>query len=325
MKDRYDREINYMRISVTDRCNLRCRYCMPHGIEKVSMSRILSYEQIAEIAKAAVSLGIDRFKITGGEPLVRKGCVGLIKMIRGIGGVKSVTLTTNGVLLSEYAGSLAEAGIDGVNISLDTLDRKRYEEITGFDLLNRALEGIGCSLSSGFRTKVNAVLQRGVNEDEWEDLLLLAKDRPVDVRFIELMPIGDAAASESVSNEALLERILEKYPDAAPDTKIHGNGPAEYLHIPGFSGSVGFISAMHGKFCGSCNRIRLTSTGLIKTCLCYSGTADLTGALIEADPAKRSALLKQAIAAAIENKQKEHHFERTGEITERRKMSEIGG
>ncbi len=325
MIDSFGREINYMRISVTDRCNLRCRYCMPFGIKKIPMDHILSYEQILETVEACVSLGIDRFKITGGEPLVRKGITDLIRTIKHTRGVKSVTLTTNGVLLEDALDELSDAGIDGVNISLDTLDRNKYAAITGFDLIDKVLKGIDASVNSGFNTKVNSVLQQGVNDEEWHSLLLLAKDRPLDVRFIELMPIGDADSSESVSNNELRERIFKQYPGAHSDRKIHGNGPAEYIHIPGFAGSIGFISAMHGKFCSSCNRIRLTSTGMIKTCLCYSDSTDITPAFNEGVREKRIEALKAIIKRAVAGKQQEHHFERSEFITESKKMVEIGG
>jgi len=325
MKDQYGREINYMRISITDRCNLRCRYCMPHGIKKVPMERILTYEQISEICEAAAGLGITCFRITGGEPLVRLACTDLVRDIRNIPGVKNVTLTTNGILLPDLCEALTDAGLAGVNISLDTLDREKYAMITGFDLLHKTLEGIDAALRCGLRTKVNAVLQRGVNDDGWHDLILLAKDRPIDVRFIELMPIGDAQTAESVSNDELYAKIRATYPDASDDDSVHGNGPAKYIHIPGFSGSVGFISAMHGKFCSSCNRIRLTSKGLLKTCLCYSDSTDLMPVFNENDRGRRRDLLTDTIARSIAGKQREHHFENTGDITEMKKMFEIGG
>lgn len=325
MLDKYGREINYMRISITDRCNLRCRYCMPDGIKKVPMSRILTYEQIEEICRAAVSLKIDRFRVTGGEPLVRLGCPGLIRSIKEIRGVKSVTLTTNGILLEEMCGDLVRAGLDGVNISLDTLDSEKYRFITGSDSLEQTLKGIDAAFAHGIPVKVNAVLQKGINEDDWQDLIRLSKDRSIDVRFIELMPIGEADSSESVSNETIYQKIKASYPDVRADHSVHGSGPAGYVHIPGFSGSIGFISAIHGKFCKNCNRIRLTSKGLIKTCLCYSDATDLVPALNETDPSVRFEKIRFLLRKAVSSKQQEHHFERSDDITEQKKMYEIGG
>lgn len=244
MKDLQGRDINYMRISITDRCNLRCKYCMPDGIELLPMSEILSFEEIIRVCRQAVELGITRFKITGGEPLVRKGCASLIREIKRLPGVEQVTMTTNGVLLSGYLEQLSEAGLDAVNISLDTLHRKEFAELTGADHLPEVLESIDAAVESGLRVKVNAVLQKGKNADEWQQLLELAKDRPLDVRFIEMMPIGRGRECMGIANDELLKQIQENYPGVCKDERVHGNGPAVYYHIPGFAGSVGFISAI---------------------------------------------------------------------------------
>ena len=259
MKDRYNRTIDYMRISITDRCNLRCTYCMPQEITLTSMENILTYEEILRICNAAVELGITRFKVTGGEPLVRKGCVTLIREMKRIPGIEQVTMTTNGVLLGQYLEELISAGIDGINISLDTLDADRYERITGKNELSAVMENIGRAINSGIRVKLNAVLQNGVNEDEWEHIALLARMNRLDVRFIEMMPIGFGKNCRGVSGRELFEKMKTRWPDLETVEDIHGNGPAVYYHVPGWKGSIGLINAIHGKFCASCNRIRLTS------------------------------------------------------------------
>lgn len=190
MKDQYGRIIDYMRISITDRCNLRCRYCMPEGVELVPMKNILSYEEIEMVCQAAAKAGIRKFKITGGEPLVRLGCTELIGKIKKIPGVEQVTMTTNGVLLSKYLPELLENGLDAVNISLDTLDRERYQVITGQDELFRVLESVDQAVDAGIPVKINSVLQKGMNEDEFLALARLTLEKKLDVRFIEMMPIG---------------------------------------------------------------------------------------------------------------------------------------
>ncbi len=327
MKDSFQREINYIRISITDRCNLRCRYCMPHGIEQISMDEILTYEEILRFARICAECGFTRYKVTGGEPLVRKGAVNFIKQLSQIPGVEEVTLTTNGVLLSDYVEELVSAGLKGVNISLDSLKADRFKEITGFANLDKVLSGLERAVDSGLRTKVNSVLQKGLNEDEWEELILLAKERPLDVRFIELMPIGEGDAFNGVDNSIIKERLKEKYPGLQEDNERHGNGPAVYVRIPGFRGSVGFIGAVHGKFCSSCNRIRLTSDGRLKPCLCYDDNVDIKEILrnVAAGSEEEKSRLSAAIKKAVTGKPRAHCFENYEGITEKKKMAQIGG
>lgn len=321
MKDSYGRKIEYMRISITDRCNLRCRYCMPEAVKWLPMEEILTYEEIERICREAAGLGITRFKITGGEPLVRKGCPQLIRMIKNISGTEQVTMTTNGILLGEYIDELKISGLDAVNISLDTLDEKRYQEITGFSELPRVMNSIEKAIQSGIPVKINAVLQKGVNDDEWRGLAEMARIYPVDVRFIEIMPIGHGKGSHGVENYGLLERMNQVYQGIQMDEEIHGNGPAVYYKIPGFQGSIGFISAMHGKFCEHCNRIRLTSTGEVKSCLCYEDSVPVRDAVRSGKPED----VRRCLAAAIEKKPKMHYFESFKKVTERKQMSQIGG
>ncbi len=329
MVDGYGRTIEYMRISITDRCNLRCRYCMPDGVELVPMTDILTFEEIEEICRAAAGLGIKKIKVTGGEPLVRRGCVAFIGRLKQIPGIEEVTLTTNGVLLKQQIRALCENGLDAVNVSLDTLSRSNYELITGKDKLLDVLEGIQAVLDAGIRVKINSVLQKGQNDTEWRHLMELAKSEPIDVRFIEMMPIGYGKQFETIYNEDIRQKIREIYPNLREDTKVHGNGPATYYYIPGFKGSIGFISAIHGKFCNTCNRIRLTSQGMIKPCLCYGKSYNLKEILRESGETMGTEamreLLEKGLQTAILEKPEQHCFEHLTEITEEKDMIQIGG
>ncbi len=344
MKDARGREISYLRISVTDRCNLRCKYCMPDGIACVEHNDILRFEEILQIAECAARLGITRIRLTGGEPLARKGCPQLVKMLKEIPRIKTVAMTTNGTLLRANLPQLIEAGLDAVNISLDTLDAARFAAITGQDLLKEVLAAIDASLAAGLDVRINAV---SMPDTDWRQLILLAKDRQLDVRFIELMPIGEGRRSAGRSNEELLAKIREAFPKLQKDDGIHGAGPAVYYRIPGYQGSIGLISAMHGKFCASCNRVRLTSTGFLKTCLCYEDGTDLRKILRgehekvkqpdgHAENGKNESLqsgvtdcknqkLLEAMASAIYGKPAEHCFDRPEQITEAHGMNAIGG
>ncbi len=323
MKDRYGRKIEYMRVSITDRCDLRCRYCMPEGCEKVSMSQILTYEEILRICRTASELGISRIKITGGEPFVRLGCTDLIRSIKAIEGIDEVTVTTNGQTLERYIDELKEIGIDGINISLDTLKPDRYTYITGRGELDRTLASIERSVSSGIKTKINCLLQKGFNEDELFDFAELAFRYGIDVRFIEMMPVGAADAGTGVSNTDVLRRLMERWPDLKADRSTHGNGPAVYYKRSGTEGSIGLISAIHGKFCEHCNRVRLTSQGQLKPCLSFDNGTDLRAALKGNDDELRKVMRK-----AIYEKPEAHSFsdtENNDDHAEHRLMSQIGG
>lgn len=325
MRDNYGRKIDYMRISITDRCNLRCHYCMPEGIKQVPMSDLLTYEEIIQVCHAAAKTGIRKLKITGGEPLVRPGCPELVKELKAVTGIEQVTMTTNGVLLTKFLPELLENGLDAVNISLDTMDRATYKQITGRDELPQVMRGIREAMESGLRVKVNVVLQRGINEKEWKDLAELTRTNPLDVRFIEMMPIGYGKEYETIYNEDVLAKLKDREPGLCEDIGVHGNGPAVYYRIPGAKGSVGFISAMHGKFCGNCNRIRLTSMGRLKPCLCFGNSLDLRKILREPGQRNVDELLCQAIQEAVCMKPRQHKFEVLSDITEQKKMVQIGG
>ena len=323
MVDKYGRQIEYMRVSITDRCDLRCRYCMPDGCEKVPMSQILTYEEIIRILKAASSLGISKIKITGGEPFVRLGCTDLMKKTKALDGIDEVTVTTNGQTLERYIDELKEIGIDGINISLDTLDPERFEYITGIGKLEKTIRAVELAAASGIRTKINTLLQKEFNIDELPDIAALAFRYGIDVRFIEMMPIGPADAGLGVSNPEVLRRLMEVWPDLEPDGSVHGNGPAVYYKRPGVKGGIGLISAMHGKFCRYCNRVRLTSQGQLKPCLGFDTGTDLVPFLTGTDEE-----LKEALRNAILEKPEAHCFDDPGgsaEHAEHRLMSQIGG
>lgn len=287
------------------------------------MSQILTYEEIVRIIRAASGLGISRIKITGGEPFVRLGCTDLIRSIKAIEGIEEVTVTTNGQTLARYIDELKEIGIDGINISLDTLDPERYAFITGRGELDKTLRAIERSARAGIKTKINCLLQKGFNEDEMFDFAELAFRHGIDVRFIEMMPVGAADAGTGISNTYVLQRLTERWPDLEPDGSVHGNGPAVYYKRPEAEGGIGLISSIHGKFCSSCNRVRLTSQGQLKPCLGYDTGTDLVPALRGTDDELREALRK-----AIYEKPEEHRFSDKGNNdnhAEHRLMSQIGG
>ena len=318
MKDKAGREIDYMRISITDRCNLRCKYCMPGDIETTDMANLLTYEEIAKVTETAASLGIRHIRLTGGEPLVRRGCVDLVKKIKNISGIDTVGMTTNGVLLAEHARALKEAGLDSVNVSLDTLDETEFQRLTGRDELKAVLAGIGAAQEVEIPVKINTVHYKNL---DWRAVLAYADERQIPVRFIEMMPIGYGAAYTGKSNEELFRQIEDCYGSASEAGK-HGAGPAVYYHFLGLNIEVGFISAIHHKFCESCNRIRLTSEGYLKLCLCYEKGVDLRAVL--RDPEKGQAL-QEVMKKAILEKPVEHCFEQISEMTEHKAMVRIGG
>lgn len=323
MVDNHGRHIEYMRVSITDRCDLRCRYCMPEGIDKVSMSQILTYEEIVRICRLAAELGISRIKITGGEPFVRLGCIDLIRDIKALPGIEEVTVTTNGQTLERYIDDLKAIGTDGINISLDTLDPERFEYITGRGDLEKTLRAIELAAGSGINTKVNTLLQKEFNEDEIFDIAYLAFRYGIDVRFIEMMPVGAADAGTGLSNTEVLRKLKEIWPDLEPDGSIHGNGPAVYYKRQGMKGGIGLISAIHGKFCDQCNRVRLTAQGQLKPCLSYDTGTDLRPFMAGTDDE-----LKEALRKAIYEKPEAHCFSdagNSGDHAERRLMSQIGG
>jgi cyclic pyranopterin phosphate synthase len=270
--DAYARPIDYLRISITDHCNLKCYYCTPFsGRSHLKRSDILTYEEMLTVARAAAATGITKIRITGGEPLVRKGVVEFCRMLSQIDGLKSLALTTNGIYLAEMAEPLFKAGIHRINISLDTLKPERFEKITGYDWLPRVLAGIKRAERIGMHPiKINTVVMRGINDDEIEDLARLTLDKPYHVRFIELMPTDSSAYGDYDSLFIPVEEFMKKINQIGRvqiEPKTNSYGPARLCRLPGAVGKVGFIAPISWHFCGSCNRLRLTADGKIKTCL----------------------------------------------------------
>ena len=271
MTDRYGRIIDYMRISVTDRCNLRCVYCVPEeGVSCIAKERLLTDDEIIKVAEAATEAGVSHIKVTGGEPLLRKHLAELVERLHGLPGISTVTLTTNGILLPGQIRALVEAGISGINISLDTLDEERYRRMTRGGSLSEALAGLKAAVPYADRNvtvKVNAVLYEDYWREDARALSALAKDARVHVRFIEHMPLGAQAGERAVLEKDILRFLEEQYGKGAVCTEKIGEGPGHYYTFPGFVGKIGFISAMSHKFCSGCNRIRLTADGDLRMCL----------------------------------------------------------
>ena len=325
MFDRYQRDIHYLRLSVTDLCNLRCRYCMPDGVEKLEREAVLTYEEFLRLAALFARCGIDTVRVTGGEPLVRKNVAQLVAGLKETPGIRRVTLTTNAVLLAEQLPALLDAGLDSVNISLDTLRPEVFRQITARDDFAAVQAGLQAALESGLPVKLNCVPQAGVNEGELEALAALAKDNAMQVRFIEMMPIGYGAAMPCISGPELRARFARRWPELAPLSAAQehalGDGPAVYYTVPGWQGSIGFIAAVHGKFCASCNRVRLTSQGFLRPCLASETGCDLRALLRSgADDAQLLAAIRETIWA----KPREHHFNDSS-MPATRGMYRIGG
>ena len=325
MFDRYQREIHYLRLSVTDLCNLRCRYCMPDGVEKLEREAVLTYEEFLRLAALFARCGIDTVRVTGGEPLVRKNVAQLVAGLKETPGIRRVTLTTNAVLLAEQLPALLDAGLDSVNISLDTLRPEVFRQITARDDFAAVQAGLQAALESSLPVKLNCVPQAGVNEGELETLAALAKDNAMQVRFIEMMPIGYGAAMPCISGPELRARFARRWPELAPLSAAQehalGDGPAVYYTVPGWQGSIGFIAAVHGKFCASCNRVRLTSQGFLRPCLASETGCDLRALLRSgADDAQLLAAIRETIWA----KPREHHFNDSS-MPATRGMYRIGG
>lgn len=323
MQDQFKRQIEYLRISVTDRCNLRCTYCMPEeGVEWIPHDSILSFEEILRLMRISTGLGFKRFRITGGEPLVRKGILDFLYEASQLPGVEDLMLTTNGILLPEMAFDLKKAGVQRVNISLDTFDAERYRQITRQGDVNKAIQGIFRSLEAGLNpVKINVVVGRSINVRELPRFLELARNYPLHIRFIELMPIGISSdRRDEFVSIAEMKEILD-IPEANYVDDVRGGGPAEYFRPDGFQGSIGFISALSRHFCHTCNRVRLTADGKLRPCLHSSYEVDLRSYLRNG---KDNSEIADIFAKTVWKKPAEHHMNNEA-WHDQRMMSQIGG
>lgn len=319
--DGYSRKIDYLRLSVTDRCNLRCVYCMPaEGVEWKPPSDILTYEEIEIFARAAIGAGLSKIRLTGGEPLVRKGIVGLVRSLCAIEGLKGIALTTNGLLLPRYARDLSAAGLRRVNVSIDSLDADVYKQLTRGGRLSEALDGVAAALDAGLApVKVNAVVVRSLEQD-FEAFARLTFEKPVDVRFIEYMPVGKSSGrseSDYVSCEEVKQR-LSAFGTLEPVESARGWGPARYYRFEGALGNIGFITPQSSHFCATCNRLRLTADGRLRTCLFSDDEVDVRSVIrAGADDDALRALIAETLSAKPEKRPQEKE--------KMRSMSQIGG
>lgn len=325
MTDSYNRTIDYLRVSVTDRCNLRCVYCMPpDGVQWVSHDQILSFEEILRLCRIMAGQGIRKVKVTGGEPLVRRGVMDFICALKAIQGIEQVTMTSNGVLLGEYLGKLAGIGLDSLNISLDTLNARAFKQITRGEGLDKTLTVIGRAAACGLPVKVNCVPVRGLNDGELVQIAALAREQDISVRFIELMPLGCGSEFEGVNISEIRAALEREYGPLTPFSGSLGNGPAVYFTADGFRGKIGFISPMSHEFCGYCNRLRLTSDGSLKACLASSAALDLR-ALLRGGATDGE--IERAILETVASKPLRHDLSSDTKATgrEQKEMFRIGG
>ncbi len=322
LRDSFGRLVDYLRVSVTDRCNLRCTYCMPpEGVPRKPREEILTSEELARAVRVAASLGIRKVRVTGGEPLVRRNLVPLVRSLSEVPGIADLCMTTNGVGLAQAAETLKRAGLGRVNISLDTLRRERFAEITRRDLLPEVLEGIESALRAGLvPLKINVVLLAGLTGSEVDDFLGMAREKPVEVRFIERMPAGCVPSGGYVSGEGVRERILS-FPGVVARPGANGSA-ARIWRIPGFRGTVGLISPISGRFCAGCNRLRITADGRLLGCLQGGVARDLRAVLRDSSGDDRVADLFREAAS---EKPREHGMGpgEGGSLPE--PMSRVGG
>ena len=325
MKDHYGRKIDYLRISVTDRCNLRCIYCMtPEGVKPITHKEILSYEEIVRIAAIAVSLGVKKIRITGGEPLARKNITHLIFSLCALKGIEDISLTTNGILLEKYADDLARAGLNRINISLDSLKQERYRDITRGGVIEDVLKGIEKAGQAGLiPIKINMVPIKGYNIDEIEEFAKITLTKPYQIRFIEFMPIGfiELWSPDKYVPINEMKSIVEKIGPLLP-VKMKKSGPAEYFKFEGAPGVIGFINAISHRFCEECNRLRLTADGKLRPCLFSETEIDLKTPIRSGAPDSE---IERLLRLSIEVKPEGHNLNCTKEFNALRTMSKIGG
>jgi cyclic pyranopterin phosphate synthase len=322
--DSWQRQINYLRVSVTDLCNLNCGYCSAASMLRLPRSEVLTYEEIQRLVQIAASLGISKVRLTGGEPLLRADLVELVRMISGIEGIDDISLTTNGVLLGKYTDDLKRAGLARVNVSLDTLKESKFREITGKDNLKEVLAGIEAARRAGLEpVKINMVVLPGINDDEIIDFARLTDNEGWHVRFIEFMPLVPSQAQSfgTVPASEIQERIKKALGNLEPHAGKTGNGPARYYRLPDSKGTIGFITPMTEHFCQSCNRLRLTSDGQLRPCLLDDDEVNLKEALRNG---ANTGELKRLIQQAVALKREQHDLNETL-YTGKRPMRLIGG
>ena len=322
--DLFGRAMNYLRLSVTDRCNLRCLYCMPSNCARNTSNEVLRFEEMLRICRILAGMGISTVRVTGGEPLMRQGVVEFIREIKNIDGIARVNMTTNGMMLEEYLQDLTDAGLDAVNISLDTLNDERFRRLTGSEGLSSIFPAIDRALTMGLTVKINCVPMRGFNEEDIVRIAALAKDKRIGVRFIELMPLGAAAAMQPITIDEVTALIEKAFGPLAPSAVKPGSGPAAYYTLAGFAGYIGIIGALSRRFCEDCNRIRITSEGILKPCLASDLGLDLRRLL--SDNASDSEI-EMAIQELAQEKPAGQNFTDSGEKAKFRttEMLRIGG
>lgn len=325
LTDRFNRRLNYLRVSITDRCNLRCRYCAPvEPFTQLSHTDILQYEEIIRIIKAGIKLGINKVRVTGGEPLVRKGACTFLKMLNNLEGLEDVTLTTNGVLLKDYLDDLADAGVKRVNVSLDSIDKSNYAKITGRDYFQNVWEGIEKAIEKGFHpVKINVVAMKGINDHEFIDFAQLSKDLPIHVRFIEHMPIGDTiSAADLRILTPEIKSIVSEIGELIPINSQVNDGPAFRYRFKNAKGEIGFISPISRHFCFQCNRLRLTANGMLRSCLLSSQQVDIKTPLRQGISDQD---IEKVFQEAIDRKGQSHRLNQDENCNLTEPMSAIGG
>lgn len=324
--DGFGRKVRYVRISVTDRCDFRCVYCMSEEMTFLPRAQILTLEELGMVARAFVEMGVEKIRLTGGEPLVRRGIDQLIEQTSSLPGLRDLAMTTNGAGLVKHARRLREAGLDRLNISLDTLDPERFRRLTRTGDLSRVLEGLQAAQEAGFeRIKLNAVILKGRNDDEVLDLVEFARSRGVDLSFIEEMPLGDVSdhsRAETFCSSDDVKAMIERYHELIPTAETT-LGPSRYFRMPDSSSRIGFISPHSHNFCASCNRVRVTAEGRLLLCLGNEHSVDLR-AVLRQYPGDLDAL-KHAIVAALPLKPERHHFTTDGDVQIVRFMNMTGG
>lgn len=323
MIDKYGRKIDYLRISVTENCNLKCIYCIDdNNILNTCNKNLLSDDEIVKIVTQCATLGIKKIRITGGEPLVRKNIEDLVYKLNKIKGIEEIYITTNGVLLYDKIEALKKNGLTGVNISLDSLDKDKFEKLTRFDKLENVLSSIDKALELGLKVKINTVIVDDINKDEILDFVNLTKYKNLQVRFIELMPIGAAKKYKGTSNEEILNIIKSNFENIKSEKRNERSGPANYIKIENYNGKIGFISPLSSCFCEDCNRIRLTSSGFLKKCLHYNYGVDLKKHIKDNINNEN---LKKLIYDNIYEKPEKHLFMEECDHKENKYMNQIGG